>query len=345
MSTNISSPIQAATNRRKPDKRAAGHMHDNGYQRDNFVVSDPEDDDCAESDEGSFDDGFEPIREAGQQRSERALELGRPITADEMMATLDPVHVDAIEEFVRQGKEEVKKIMVQKKLRMAPFSDTMLRHMAVMLTITEDAMLEIPNVNPDNVRLYGKKFCKHVRQFKEMYDEMMQPGGRADPNAQNVIDLVSDEEEESDDEYGEFPSEEDEDEEGEASGYFPPPPAPSAAVAAFTARVDQSQATHAYAEPGPAKQKKGAKGGKKRTYKATGSTAAPRRRNFSGGNRFAQHAYEGPSGAGVGKKKAAGKRKSGGGGGGRSGGASGRGRSVTNNTGGGSRSIVSMMPT
>ena len=342
MSTNISSPIQAAASRSKSNRRGAGNMHENGYQRDNFVVSDPEDEYHDESEVDSLDDGFEPIRVGGQQRMEKPRALGRPITADEMMDQLDPVHRDAVEGFVREGKEEIRRIMSQKHLKMAPFSDTMLRHMAVMLTTTEDSMLQVPNINPDNVRLYGKKFCKLVKQFKETYDEMMQPVDRPDPNAQNVIDLVSDEEEEeSEDDYGEFPSDDEEDE-GEASGYFQPPPAPSAAVAAFTARVDQSQATQAYAEPGPAKQKKAAKGGRKKNYKATGSTAAPRRRNFSGGSRFASYAHEGPSAAGVGKKKASGKRKSGGAG--RLGGASGAGRGGASNAGG-NRSIVAMMPT
>ena len=135
-----------------------------------------------------------------------------------------------------------------------------------------------------------------------------------DPNAQNVIDLVSDDDDE--DEYGSFETSdvEDEEDEGEPSAYFQP----TKQVEAFNARFAQSQsaALRSAAAVTPSQPaKKSFPKSKKRNWRATGSTSANNRRRFSGSSRYPSNAYNGTaSGPRVTKRKAPGKRSGGNGG-------------------------------
>ena len=304
LSTNVSSPIQAASTRKKAKQPARRDGLANGYEHDDFVVSDPEDDFAGTEDESS--DAFEPIRVAGQPRKEKVRELGGPITTDEVMDHLDEIHRMLVESFVDSAKEKAKDIMLNKSLRTVPFTNTILRHMFIYFTETEEQMLTIPGINPEKVQLYGKHFCKLVRDCRRSYDEMMaESEGRPDPNAQNVIDLVSDDDEEDD--YGSLdPSDfEGEEDVGEPSAYFQP----NAKVEAFNARFvnSQSQGQRAAASSQPAKPK-----GKKRNWKATESTGMGNRRRFSGGSRKPSTGFNGAATASrVTKKRAPGKRSSG----------------------------------
>ncbi len=101
-STNVSSPVQAASRRRtvrKKDQCEAEGRHANGYARDDFVVSDEE------------DDGFENVRVAGKPRREPPQrQLGPPITIDEKMARLNPTHRDIVNEFVYVAKKECERV-------------------------------------------------------------------------------------------------------------------------------------------------------------------------------------------------------------------------------------------
>ena len=100
------------------------------------------------------------------------------------------------------------------------------------MTVDEDEMLEITNIDPKKVQLYGKNFLKLIRASQQRYESIMrdQEDRPQDPNHQNVIDISSDNEsihqqalDESVDEYG---SQE------QRSSYFKPP----ADVQAFNAR-------------------------------------------------------------------------------------------------------------
>jgi bloom syndrome protein len=229
MSTNVSSPIQAAS-KRKAHKPVGNALHTNGYQRDNFVVSDPEDEDYAqEEDDDDESDAFEtigfaPVREAGQSRPQKAARrLGPPIQSDGIMDRLDENHRMIVEDFVQHAKKKSQSLVLNRNLASAPFSDTILRQMAINWTDTPEQMLRIPNINAEKVRLFGEMFCKLVRDARRMYEEIT-PQEALDPNLQTVIDLVSEEEE---DEYGtppdydeSDPEDEEEEEEGVPSAYF-----------------------------------------------------------------------------------------------------------------------------
>ena len=310
LSTNVSSPIQAATTRKKAskstNKSTRGEMHANGYCRDNFVISDLESNNHADSDdEGSSEGAFEPVRVKGQPRRERTKNLGPPITSDKLMDSLDDIHRVLVDSFVDGAREEAKKLMLNRNLRVVPFTDTMLRYMAIRFTETEDQMLQIPGINPEKVELYGKYFCKMVKNSRRSYEEMMGQGEQQpDPNARNVIDLVSDSDDE--DEYGSLDASdlEVEEDEGEPSAYFPHP----REVQAFNARfvLSQSEALRAAATSTSPPTKKRWVKGKKRKYRATGSTGTKRR--FAGGSRYASDSYNGAGNPSRVTKKASVKR-------------------------------------
>ena len=107
LSTNVSSPIQAASRRRRAQGKTLDDsfgFHPNGYNRDDFVVSDRNATVGCEPDESS--DGFEQIREAGRPRNLKQRQLGPPITIDKKLARLNPTHRMVVEDFVALAKEE-----------------------------------------------------------------------------------------------------------------------------------------------------------------------------------------------------------------------------------------------
>lgn len=105
-STNISSPIQAASRRRlKHDKCSpTPELHRNGYARDDFVVDDEEHDYHNESEDES--DAFESPR---MSRSSRKRTLGPPIRK---VQTLQPIHEMIVDNFVENAKEECRKASI-----------------------------------------------------------------------------------------------------------------------------------------------------------------------------------------------------------------------------------------
>lgn len=112
-STNVSSPVHT-----KPRNggilrnRGDVPLHRNGYERDNFVVTDEEDfpEEANDDDDDEEDDGFEPIREAGRKRRHKRNEIGPPITIDAKLEQLDEVHRDVVENFEVEAEQLAKKV-------------------------------------------------------------------------------------------------------------------------------------------------------------------------------------------------------------------------------------------
>ncbi len=110
-STNVSSPVQAASRRRNVRanfSNTSADLHGNGYARDGMVVSDGDEDFHGSNDDS--DSGFEPVRQAGKSRSPRKKQLGPPITTDEKLSDLNPIHQDVVEDFLDRAKEQSKKV-------------------------------------------------------------------------------------------------------------------------------------------------------------------------------------------------------------------------------------------
>jgi len=278
LSTNVSSPVNEALRRKKGKKAVRAEVHANGYYRDDFVMSDPEDDDYAEDDD-DFDEAFEPVRVAGKQRREKIRTMGPPIRSDRVMEDLDDIHRDIVEEFIETASKKAKEISIQRNLCQIPFTNTILRAMAINFTETEEQMLAIPGINQEKVRLYGKPFRKIIKERRESYEEMM--AGQPDPDARNVINLLSDEE----DDYGRSagPSDfEDDEDEGEPSGYFRSRTQPQSQIQT---------------------QKKGSPKGKERRYRATASGGGSIQKRTSGGSRQDSGSFRGDESAPVYWKK------------------------------------------
>lgn len=103
-STNVSSPIQAASRRRQvlrewEDPKTERTLHRNGYARDNFVISDDEAYN-SEGNDAEGDEGFESIREAGKPKRTTRRQLGPPITTDEKLERLNLTHRMVVEDFM-----------------------------------------------------------------------------------------------------------------------------------------------------------------------------------------------------------------------------------------------------
>lgn len=306
-STYLSSPIQQATTSRKQSRQPQLDSRFRGYANDNFVIPDDDDDeDYVDGDDES--DGFEPIREGRsmQQPPPPKKRLGQRITADATMGSLTEIHRYIVDDFVRRAKEVVERIKNDAFLHTVPFSDTILRQMAIRFTETEEEMLSIPGIDETKVKLFGRHFTKLVRECHRQYNEMNGGADDAqilDPNLQNVIDLVSDDDEDND-EYGPSinGSDVDDDDEGESSGYFQQNPA----VQAFNQRFANSQLTSAdsYAA-GPSRSQAGRKSAakpRKQKWKARGSTSYGNRKASGGGSRASGSKTSGRGGATSGGK-------------------------------------------
>ena len=238
-STNVSSPVQAVSRRRaiKPPSKSPVHdSYEKGYFHDDFVASDEDDVTYATTDES---EGFEPIRRAGVSRIPKIRQLGPPITIDEKIERLNPIRQAVVEDFLHIAKRRSRDLLIEKGIKNHPFTDTILREMAIDFPENEVELLKIPGIDPDKVERYGKIFLRLIRDAQRSYEEMMQQqeDRPQDPNHQNVM-VISSDDEEDDGNAGELEDFDDENASSqERSAYFHQDPD----VEAFNARFTQTQ--------------------------------------------------------------------------------------------------------
>ncbi|KAK3906942.1 hypothetical protein C8A05DRAFT_11347 [Staphylotrichum tortipilum] len=260
-STNVSSPVAAMSRKRKPksgprtlvdeeeeddDGAASYDLHANGYERDNFVVSDEEEG------EDAFDPPRPPSRAPTRHRQQTLHETGPPISRDRRLdeAALDEIHQDIVHAFVDRAQKIEENLRNRHGLRRPIFTEHQYREMAIRWTTTVAKMYTIHGVDKSKVDQHGAKFASLVQQFRGEYQEMM--GQAAQPfspvelgpkrkKKREVVDLISDDEgggfraaaaAEEEDPYDEGGDQEDDEDALEASRYFqsgassaPPPPA------------------------------------------------------------------------------------------------------------------------
>ncbi|KAK9586105.1 ATP-dependent DNA helicase sgs1 [Aspergillus fumigatus] len=179
-STNVSSPVQSANRRLLAQYRYQG---------------DPD---------GEIDsDGFEQIRIAGKPRPEARRSPGPPITVDQRFDSLDSLHKTVAEDFMFYAKNFCHDLMLKKNLRNQPFSDGILREMAIVFPKNLSELAQIPGIDPDKVSRYGTQILKLVRDAQRRYEELKQERDNnddvvPDPNHHNVYNLTDDEDEFSD---------------------------------------------------------------------------------------------------------------------------------------------------
>jgi bloom syndrome protein len=174
-------------------------LHANGYERDNFVVSDED------AEEAAF--GPRPPRRlpVPQQRQQTLDELGPPISRDPALddAGLDDMHQDIVQAFVERAHVVEENLRNKHGLRRPIFTEHQYREMAIRWTTTVAQMYTIRGVDRSKVDLYGAKFASLALQFQEHYQEMMgqeaQSFSAADmaprrKKKREVVDLISDDE-------------------------------------------------------------------------------------------------------------------------------------------------------
>lgn len=222
-STNISSPPTKDSKHRRSrvvrvesDNEEPRDFHANGYAEDDFVV----DDDHISDDQDESEDGFAPpMRKLDFKRKAARGALTAPITTDATLESLSANHRFIIDDFLFHAKQECERIREANGLRNVPFTDTILRQMAIKFPRNLKELGEIPNIRPEMVERHGKRLLPLVKNAKERLESLgaetddgeEQP---MDPN-HHVINLVSDDEES---EYGSMPSEDDD--EQVSSSYF-----------------------------------------------------------------------------------------------------------------------------
>ena len=111
-STNVSSPVQTSSRSRRRSRPKSPFVEQptslkHGYERDDFVVSDHDNQETEASDD---DDAFEPVREAGKPAQLRQYGLGPPITTDEKIDRLNETHRMVVEDFMISAKKECEKV-------------------------------------------------------------------------------------------------------------------------------------------------------------------------------------------------------------------------------------------
>lgn len=178
----VSSP---APPRRKPIKGFGRGEGDDDDAHDDSVVSDDE------------DDAFEPIPKR-RQRREETPGLGPPITRDNKMADLPEVHRVAIVQFVEDAKRLEERIRNKHNLRKPFFTEANYREMARAWTVTLDEMMQIPDINVERVESFGAQFLPLIAEYRANYFETQRKyqDDRIIDKHENVIDLISDEEDE-----------------------------------------------------------------------------------------------------------------------------------------------------
>ncbi|QGA13768.1 hypothetical protein EYB26_001419 [Talaromyces marneffei] len=182
-STNVPSPVQGSRRKAAPKAKSKRGV--------------PQ---AVDGDEDS--DGFEPVREAGKSSRRKKADVGPPIVEDGRLAELDNNQQIVVEDFVANAKELCQQIMMEKHLRNQPFSDAILREMAIHLPEDTNAMNAIPGINKDKVRIYGSRFLKLIRNAKKLLSDIRSNNEVIhDPNHTNVINLDSDDEYGNDDDF------------------------------------------------------------------------------------------------------------------------------------------------
>ncbi|ATZ45906.1 Bcsgs1 [Botrytis cinerea B05.10] len=287
-STLLTSPITQSQSRhsRKGKER---HIEDEDISDDDFHPStypqhDPPASDSVESSEE--EDYFEPT--SGSSRTMRGIRqtsrIGPPITADQEMERLDPVHQEIVIAFVQEAKMLEETLRNKNNHRKPYFTEVEFRRMAIRWTTDTTLMSQIPGIDENNVALYGKRFLKLLEENRLHYNEMMDPNFKPDKN-HLIVNLVSEDDESGiEDEYGNQPE--------EPSPYFQVDPA----VQAFNERMEMA-AQVPRTQPAQAESSK-------RSYQkgSNGNKSKPRfnSRRKSGGSTSSR----GGSGSGVTKKRA-----------------------------------------
>ncbi|KAL2428490.1 ATP-dependent DNA helicase hus2/rqh1 [Exophiala dermatitidis] len=176
-STNISSPIQPRARRKI-------------VRRDQLSDESEEEVDSTSSEE---EEAY------ATRRVNKKPALGPPITADQDIGSLNPIHQHILEDFIEKAKKEVDRQVIAKNLRQKPVTDRVLRQIAVQFPQTDEELLEITGLNPEMFRLFGPPLLQLIKLAYDNYEAIMraQEGRPDDPNHRTVVEISDDDGEEA----------------------------------------------------------------------------------------------------------------------------------------------------
>lgn len=230
-STCVSSPVRAGARTSKKAKAVAAKFfdveaiaeddevdnedcdphvarHANGYEKDDFVVDDDDDDGY-----------FEPAPPPPKQRRQRTLDELAPQASAVPVAQPDEIQNLILEEFMRDATKLEEELRNNNNIRTPLFTEVQLQQMLIRWTNTTAKMGRIPGIKDLNVLKFGAKLIPLVNRYHETYQDMC--GGqdesmatipatagparnrRAPPTQHEVVDLLSDEDEDEEVEAGE----------------------------------------------------------------------------------------------------------------------------------------------
>ena len=114
-STNVTSPIQAATKRRiRQTVKPAPNLNLQQYEYAADDSMDDYNDGPSRETEDEDSEEFEPVRVKGKTSRMRKRSLGPPITIDEKIASLNDNHQAVVENFLIIAKNESQKVSPDK---------------------------------------------------------------------------------------------------------------------------------------------------------------------------------------------------------------------------------------
>ncbi|EWZ91704.1 bloom syndrome protein [Fusarium oxysporum f. sp. lycopersici MN25] len=223
-STYVSSPVGRQKKKSRTTETDRGNTGQTAYSWEDagFVVDDDDD----------YDDAFDNLPQHRPAKPPSRTS-GPPILVDTDLGSLDEIHRDMVESFVREAKQTEEKIRNQKSLRRPLFTDKDFRLMAIHWTTSLEKMRRIPSIDPDKVNDYGPRILRILQKHYNHYREAMDP--RSGSRDQDVVDLISSEVEMDDEGL--------EDEDGEDSHYFNGSSRPD--VQAFHSRLQTLGSTQA----------------------------------------------------------------------------------------------------
>lgn len=126
------------------------------------------------------------------------------------MEALSPVRRMFVDGFIVSARNICQDIMQKHALRNQPFSDSVLRQMAIRLPTTKDEMLSVPGINPTMAKQFSHKLITLIKSTRSALEhqkegnhgpaaqrprqqtESLQYFKPHDPNHETVIDLTED---------------------------------------------------------------------------------------------------------------------------------------------------------
>jgi bloom syndrome protein len=218
-STNVSSPVRAP---KQKIRKFAYNADDNdddddfdaprhpmrkqqagGYEDDGFVVND--------NDDSAGD--FAPVRVARSTKGGKTKAQGPPMSTNDRIYQLDDGQQCVFMDFMEGARKLRSEIMADKGHREPIFNNTVLQEMGLELPVDVDEMRAIPNIRPEMLDRYGKRFLPLIKNSRQLYEGNVPPRMHLpvrqktrrkvtvqegddddevqDPNHVNVIDLCS----------------------------------------------------------------------------------------------------------------------------------------------------------